>query len=397
MQMDTVTYPDPSLAELLAQFTLVKVEHDAEKELVKQFGVGALPDVRLLAPDGRELDKLLGFTSAARLRTHLQAALDRLAGRAPEPSEKAEDSPAPVEATAAAIERATQRGVSELRLAWRQGLPPSSPMLAPEELVLYAWSAAGLRRGNADVDSLLERILAQPPAGTYRAALRALALDRLDPERLRSEIETCARWLESAQLGNGRWTYGSVKPGDANPGDASNSAYALLGLAACERSGVAVSSDVVERAQAAWRTAQNEDGGFGYGPDRETDSYLSMTASGLHCLELARDRFGIGTAEADDRAIARAGAWLRDQFSARTNTGSTYQEGRRLYALYALERVHALPPLARWLPQDWFEQGAGVLLALQAADGSFDDGAGMPVENTCLALLFLTRASADAR
>ncbi len=53
MQMDTVTYPDPKLEELLSKFVLVKVDHDAEPELVKRFGVQPLPDVRLLAPDGK--------------------------------------------------------------------------------------------------------------------------------------------------------------------------------------------------------------------------------------------------------------------------------------------------------------------------------------------------------
>src|SRR5262245_11660165 len=81
--MDTVTYPDPKLGELLSKFVLVKVDHDAEPELVKQYSVQPLPDVRLLASDGKPIDRLIGFTSASRLALRLRTALDRIAGKEP--------------------------------------------------------------------------------------------------------------------------------------------------------------------------------------------------------------------------------------------------------------------------------------------------------------------------
>src|SRR5262249_20306942 len=149
----------------------------------------------------------------------------------------------------------------------------------------------------------------------------------------------------------------------------SNSAYAMLGLAACERAGVTISRRVLARAAGWWTASQNEDGGFGYRADRESSSYASMTASGLHALllasrELASTRAGGQEVELGERvkqAIERGDAWLAKHFSVRENFGSAYQEGRLLYGLYAIERVGAAEtasgaPSTRALPEDWHEQ-----------------------------------------
>jgi hypothetical protein len=402
--MDTVTYPDPSLKELLAKFVLVKVDHDADAALVKQYGVQPLPDVRVIAPDGKQLDRLVGFTSASRLAARLQRALDRLAGSSPDDdapaAEAGRDKPAPlaVEATPEAIGRAVLRGASFLRGAWRVGWT-APPRFAPDELVLFAWTATGLRRTDADVAALLGEVAGAPPAGTYRAALRACALQRLGGADLLPKLEECARLLSNSQLANGQWTYGAPEGADVPAlGDGSNSAYALLGLAACRTAGVAVPRETIANAARAWQHVQNEDGGFGYRSDRESASYASMTASGLHCLLLARDRFGVD----DSPAIARAESWLRQHFSPRENAGSAYQEGRLLYGLFAIERVGDECAVEGErghdaAPEGWYRQGADFLLATQHDDGSWDDGAETPIPNTCFALLFLTRASEALR
>ncbi|HET6164903.1 MAG TPA: hypothetical protein VFG37_14635 [Planctomycetota bacterium] len=401
--MDTVTYPDPKLAELLAKFVLVKVDHDAEPELVKRHGVQPLPDVRLLAPDGKEIDHLVGFTSAARLGPRLQRALDVVAGKEPAATADArpegEGQPSPGSGVDRdAVRLAVLRGDSFLRRESRRGFAGPARFL-PDELVLFAWAASGLERTDSDVAALLTATLAAPPAGTYRAALRACALARLADPDLKPRVAECARFLESTQLANGQWSYGPAADG-AMPelGDDSNSAYALLGLAACERAGVGVSDEVWKKAARRWIASQNEDGGFGYRVDRESASYASMTASGLHGLALARARGD----ESAARALERGGAWLRANFSVRENRGSSYREGRQLYGLYALERVGdegpgTVPAARRGLPDDWYAQGAAHLIATQRGDGSWDDGADTPVPNTCFALLFLTEATRPVR
>jgi len=426
--MDAVTYPDPALKELLPKFVLVKVDHDTEPALVKQYGVQPLPDVRLLAPDGKPIDKLVGFSSAKKLAARMEGALDRLAGQEPEAATDAAGKDhgttkrPDVDPTPDAVRLAVMRGCSFLRGEWRKGWT-GDPRFLPDELVLFAWSCAGLGRGDADSAALLARLLGTPPRGTYRAALRACALERLASlarpaaDDLRPRLEECARFLESTQLENGQWSYGPADEG-APPrlGDNSNSAYALLGLDACARAGVEIRREVVAKAAAWWVRSRNEDGGFGYRADRESASYASMTASGLHCLlvarnELARARTpgtdGRGNGSGDDgidlaKAIDRDGEWLKSHFSARENSGSSYQEGRLLYGLYAVERAGDTPatdgpPANHRLPDDWYRQGAAFLLSTQRDDGSWDDGAETPVPNTCFAILFLTRATAPPR
>jgi hypothetical protein len=416
--MGTVTYPDPSLSELLPKFVLIKVAHDAEPALVKQFGVQPLPDLRLLAPDGKEIDKLVGFTSAKKLAGRLQSALDRIAGQTAGPADEqpaagrgAERRP-DVEPTPDAVRLAVMRGCSFLRGEWRKGWKGSSRFL-PDELVLYAWSSAGLGRTDADAAALLSHLLESPPAGTYRAALRACALERLAAPDLRPRLEECARYLQSTQLANGQWSYGpDEETAQPSVGDNSNSAYALLGLSACRRAGVEVSRDVMLKAAGWWIRSQNDDGGFGYRSDRESTSYESMTASGLHGLLVAFDALGrppkseraraAGESTYDfESAILRGGSWLASHFNVRENEGSAYQGGRLLYGLYAIERTgdtRAIdaPRSNHGLPADWYRQGAAFLLSSQRDDGSWDDGSETPVPNTCFALLFLTRATAES-
>jgi thioredoxin family protein/prenyltransferase/squalene oxidase-like repeat protein len=417
--MDTVTYPDPALQELLAKFVLVKVDHDAEPALVKQYGVQPLPDVRLLAPDGRPIDKLVGFTSAKKLAAKMQSALDRIAGEAPEDAGAAagKDHGATkkpdVDPTPDAVRLAVVRGCSFLRGEWRKGFT-GNPRFLPDELVLFAWSCSGLGRSDADSAALLSHLLETPPRATYRAALRACALARLGADDLRPRLEECARFLESTQLANGQWSYGPADEG-APPslGDNSNSAYALLGLEACRRAGVEVSRDAFFKAAGWWLRSQNDDGGFGYRSDRESASYESMTASGLHALLVAFEALGrppnpkraraAGESTYDfEAAILRGGSWLASHFNVRENAGSAYQEGRLLYGLYALERAGDTPatdapPARNRLPADWFRQGAAFLLSTQRDDGSWDDGAETPIPNTGFAILFLTRAARSPR
>jgi thioredoxin len=61
--LDAQTYPDPRVSKLLN--SMIAVEWDAEKEpwlpLAKQYKVHAYPTLIVLAPDGHEVDRYLGF------------------------------------------------------------------------------------------------------------------------------------------------------------------------------------------------------------------------------------------------------------------------------------------------------------------------------------------------
>ena len=59
--MDAVTYPHPEVQEELAAWLKRRVDVAAERELATAFGVEAIPMAFLLEPDGRVLDRIVGF------------------------------------------------------------------------------------------------------------------------------------------------------------------------------------------------------------------------------------------------------------------------------------------------------------------------------------------------
>jgi tetratricopeptide (TPR) repeat protein len=65
-RLDEVTYPDAKASELLN--SMIPVKWDAEKEpwiaLAKQYKVSAYPTLIVIAPDGKEVDRHLGFLEA---------------------------------------------------------------------------------------------------------------------------------------------------------------------------------------------------------------------------------------------------------------------------------------------------------------------------------------------
>jgi hypothetical protein len=395
--MDTVTYPDVTLREITKEFVCIRVDFDRNPDVAKKYGVQPLADLRLLDPDGRQSAKLIGFSSAGRLTSACRAELDRMAGKAPvEAAASSATKGIPVAVTKEAVNGAVERGRKFLLDAFASGLFASSGV-ASQDQALFACIASGLNAKDSELQKLSGSVRAAPLTSTYQAAFRALALARAATEADREGLETCARFLIDSQLANGQWSYNTTPGGTPAPalGDNSNTAYALLGLAACRKAGIQVSAENVQRAETWWLSAQREDGGFGYRTDRETESYASMTASGISSLLLCK------AWQSSDRdaeaAIDRARAWLVAHFSVSENEGSAYQQGRLLYHLYALERVGTLSAADTLGGHDWYTEGASYLLRTQNNDGSWDDGADTPIPNTCFAVLFLTRSSTFLR
>jgi hypothetical protein len=91
----------------------------------------------------------------------------------------------------------------------------------------------------------------------------------------------------------------------------------------------------------------------------------------------------------------RAGeSWLAERFDPSRNTyanGSWTPFWHYAY-MWAIERWCGLTEREEFAGRDWYAEGAAWLVDTQAADGSWttDDN---PFENTCLALLFLRRAT----
>jgi squalene cyclase len=241
---------------------------------------------------------------------------------------------------------------------------------------------------------LLKRAVEAELKGIYQAAFQAMALQRIDPKGNSGRLEKIARFLVEQQTKSGSWSYGKLVAA-TDAGDNSNTAYALLGLRACAESGVGVPEKAWEEAAAWWRKAQNDDGGWGYRTDREIESYLSMTESGVSSLALCDAR--LGKAAGGDVALRKGMEWLDAHFTAEQNAGSAYQAGRQIYHLYAAARTAAMAGAAKLNGRDPWKDAAAFLLGTQREDGSWDDGAETPVPNTALALLVLTRATRELK
>jgi len=74
-RLEQETFADPTVAELLDRFVLVKIDTDEHPQLAKDFGVVGLPDLRFLNPDGSEVEHLRGFQGAELFAETLSALL----------------------------------------------------------------------------------------------------------------------------------------------------------------------------------------------------------------------------------------------------------------------------------------------------------------------------------
>lgn len=71
------TFPDAKVARLLEQFVLVKVDTDKHPALATKYGAVALPDIRLLSPDGEELRRFRDFQGPTAFAEALEQVLAR--------------------------------------------------------------------------------------------------------------------------------------------------------------------------------------------------------------------------------------------------------------------------------------------------------------------------------
>lgn len=191
-------------------------------------------------------------------------------------------------------------------------------------------------------------------------------------------------------------------PGDhGKPGvtDNSNTQFAILALWTARRYGVPMDRTmnlVVRR----FRTSQNQDGrwGYRYGFGGNQTGTPAMTCVGLLGLAV-----GHGIAQdpdvkqrADDDAMIKKGFLALHRL---IGTPANRMRGLpmdNLYFLWSVERVAVLYDLDKILDKDWYRWGAEILVANQAADGSWvsDKYPGRSSQiDTCLALLFLKRAN----
>lgn len=239
---------------------------------------------------------------------------------------------------------------------------------------------------------------------------------RIPPDDL-EWMQLATRWLLATRNSSKLWRYEA----GSNGYDHSVVQYAVLGLTAARRSGIAVPAEIwkdvadhfVDTQEANGpvvgldRILEGAGGNERYGGQREYirrakargwgyvgrgNPYGSMTAAGIACLVLAEA--GLYESRALDRstrnridlAIREGLAWMDLHYDFMTNPGKG--DAWYFYYLYGVERAMILSQTRLIGEKDWYRDGAQVLLHKQAANGSWKDGL-----DTCFALLYLKRAT----
>jgi len=253
-------------------------------------------------------------------------------------------------------------------------------------LSLYTLLKSGVPRTHPAVERAAVFLRANPPDRTYTAAVELLALTTLGDPTDRSRIRRTTERLVSWQRGGGfAYPDGEV--------DLSNAQYAALGLRAAARSGCDVPRRTWDRLVDEVIACQEDEpdgapAGFLY--RRNSSATGSMTTAGLTTLAICRE-MGATSRELEG-SLERGLAWLGREFSVRENPKGEPVYQYLYYYIYGLERVASLLDLATIAGEPWYRSGAEFLLGAQADNGRF--GIWGNQDETCFALLFLSRATA---
>jgi hypothetical protein len=347
------------------------------------------------------------------------------------------------------VDKAIARGVQRLKDKRREDgtwEPHGRYEIGTTALVVLTLAACDVPAGDPALARALDWIFAQEPRRTYDRAVALMAVDGaytppaertllrqgrriesvrdLPPER-RAWCGRVAAALEASASSPGSWGY-PPGPRAAVTFDSSNTQYAVLGLQAASRLGIEVREQTWLGVARHFTQVQGREGGRGrvvllregeaLGQEREhevrdlggvryttreTRAWGSMACAAISSLCIAKDelrrqrstRLTVAVQREMDELILDAWGWLDAHWSVDRHPGHPANDWHYYY-LYSLERAAILDNVKRVGNRDWYFEGATELLARQKKDGSWDEGGGGDIPETCFALLFLKRATA---
>jgi len=221
---------------------------------------------------------------------------------------------------------------------------------------------------------------------TYDESLVVCALEKMDPVAFSSRIEKSFNFLLSCQRKDGGWGYGPARESFETYMDESCSQYSILGLSSAERCGFELQQSVKSRGKDYYYGVQNKDGGWGY---RHTDSTLSMTFAGLASLRLLGDELetpvqGRCGDYDSNPAMGKALLWAAPKI--KPFLGNVQKAKWGYYTLYGLERAAILNGIKDLDGVDWYKAGCANLLS--------NPGWQTDLASACFSLLFIAKNSA---
>jgi hypothetical protein len=323
----------------------------------------------------------------------LLAALAHGSARAQEPA--APDVPAQAVPLELRVNRSIALAVDYLRA--RQAPDGSFPFHTDAHpgggtaLGAFALAVAGVRRSDPALARAMALLADVQWKSVYSSSVYLLACEAMgDWGARRASAQRALDFLVEHQV-RGVWAY----PWGHLCG--SNTQFALMGLLAAHRMGLEVPEPTLLAAAEGLWSFQERGGGFLY--EEGGRPYAGMTAaalSGMAVLETIGAEHGRVRAalRKRERDRERAEAWLAERFDITRNTygNGTWTPFWHFAYLWAIERWCGLTGRREFAGVDWYASGAAWLVDTQLLDGSWelqDTG----FENTCLALLFLRRAT----
>lgn len=276
-------------------------------------------------------------------------------------------------------------------------------------LVVLALVNSGEKGDSVRIIAALDYLRSKQRLKVYCVALRVMAMAAADPtgQRFKVTMTEDVNWLLDRQLANGGWTYAE---GDGfRSGDASNSQFAILALHEAASLGIKVPAKSWQLSKRYWRSLRNRDGGFRYNPPPANEEPRgSMTCAGIasniiideHLLdaeELINGNFAKCCNGEIDDVVESAFQWLASRYTVRTNPLGRNRSKRdsHLYYLYALERAGRFSGRRFIGENDWYRDGAKMLLGKQLTSGAWVGVGPVKEDNaliaTCYALLFLSK------
>ena len=282
-------------------------------------------------------------------------------------------------------------------------------------LAALALLSAGEKPDSPAIQSALASLRRFGPGdlrSTYAISLQAMVYSEAEPDRDQLRLAANVRWLEQAQYKSrgtaswpGTWTY-TTPTQRSQPGDNSNSHWAVSALHAARMAGVPVRLDTWALARDYWEKSQKADGSWAYTPEANI-STASMTCAGISSSivsALHRPRAPETLLGATIRSCRQAPAnrslqaginWLADHFHVNENIGAGQQWN--YYYLCGLERAGRLAGIRYFGQHDWYREGATELVNRQNKFYGFWTGTLVEdnrVVATSFALLFLANGRA---
>ena len=302
---------------------------------------------------------------------------------------------------AAQVNRAIDAGVAKVR-SWqtpdgsfeskyRKDYPDGVTALG-----LYALLKSGVPPEDPAVGKAVAWLRYAKPTSVYGAALWILALDALGDPGKDAEVQAVARWLEDAVSEKDRtWAYSP----ESRKTDISNTQFAVLGLWAAERHGFKAKDATWSGLLLRIPVHQTAEGGFYYSTNREPKVATgSRTGAGILVLEIAAARADPARTENGPlvhrarEVLKRAWEYMDRRFVATSSFEGEHalrHDFSHAYYLWGVERIAAVAGRERIGGKDWYREGAEVLVGSQEKDGDWGS-----FHETCIALLFLRRATA---